>query len=312
MDGIYFSEFRDEYWGEPGEYDLYAEVYVGRACVDDEKDVNNFVSKTIDYISTNRNESYLKEVLMAGEGLGWQYSGGDYLDQLIDGSSKNGYKTVGIPSSKYKITKLYDRNRVWPVSELINRINNNVHIINHDGHSGYNNNMKMQISDVDSLTNSKYCFIYSLGCHAGSFDRDDCIAEHLTVKTGHGAFAGIWNAGYGLGNSSSTDGASQRFIREFWDAVFGENIYSIGKANHDSKEDNNYLIDNEDMKYVYFGLNLFGDPSISFIMPKDKGKTKNVLSNEKPIFFRFIKQILILEQLFLKHPFLKTIVERLT
>jgi len=50
------------------------------------------------------------------------------------------------------------------------------------------------------------------------------------------------NARYGWFWAYSTDGDSQRFSREFWDAVFGENIPIISKANQDSKEDNLYLI----------------------------------------------------------------------
>ena len=53
------------------------------------------------------------------------------------------------------------------------------------------------------------------------------------------------NARYGWGVKGGTDGASQRFHRQFWDAVFGEYIAEIGKANHDSKEDNLNLINRD-------------------------------------------------------------------
>jgi len=273
LDGTYNYD-GDEKWGEPtdgnagGDVDLFAEIYIGRACVDNADEVNNFVDKTLSYMQLN-NDEYLNEFLLAGEKLsdyGIATWGGNYLDQLIDGSTDDGYTTLGIPSSdKYNIRMLYDRDGTWSKSEIIDFINDGLHVINHDGHSSYNYNMKMTNADVvDELTNEKYCFIYSHGCNAGGFDASDCIAEQLTVKTECGAFAVIMNARYGWFWSYSTDGDSQRFNREFWDAVFGENVPVISKANQDSKEDNLYLIQRSCIRWCYYQLNLLGDPTLSF------------------------------------------------
>jgi len=273
LDGPYNYD-GDNKWGEPhdgasgGDVDLMAEVYVGRACVDNSADVNNFVTKTVAYINKNPDDEYLKKVCLAGEYLG-DYGiasyGGTYLDQLVDGSNADGYTTVGIPSSNYTITRLYDSpDYYWDPSELMSIINNGVHIINHLGHASYDYNMKMYIYDVDTLTNDKTCFIYSQGCMAGGFDNGDCIAEEFTVKTTHAAFAGVWNARYGFFWSYSTDGDSQRLHRQFWDAVFGEGIPEIGKANHDSKEDNIPIIGRSCIRWCYYETNLFGDPALCF------------------------------------------------
>ena len=278
LDGPYNYNGNDK-WGEPtdgeggGDVDLIAEVFVGRACVGSMAEVNNFVTKTVAYINKDVNDAYLKKVCLAGEYLG-NYGiasyGGTYLDQLVNGSSDDGYTTVGIPSDDYIINKVYDApGYYWPKSEIISLINNGVHIINHLGHAYYDYNMKMSISDISSLKNTEnFCFVYSQGCMAGGFDNPqgyDCIAEYFTVKNPHGAFAGIWNARYGWFWSYSTDGDSQRFHREFWDAVFGENIKEIGRANHDSKEDNLYMIQRSCIRWVYYGTNLFGDPAVAFL-----------------------------------------------
>ncbi|KYK20021.1 hypothetical protein AYK24_04405 [Thermoplasmatales archaeon SG8-52-4] len=266
----------DDKWGEPtdgadGEdVDLIADVYVGRACVDNIDDVNNFVSKTVAYINKDPELEYLKNACFSGEYMGdygiatW---GGNYMDQLIDACSDDGYTTTGFPSENYTFTYLYDRDwegNDWPKEEMINVINEGVHFINHLGHSYYEYNMKMYNDNVYDFTNTDYCFIYSQGCMAGGFDEADCIAEYFTVKTDTGAFAGIWNARYGWFWSYSTDGDSQRFHREFWDAVFGENIPQIGKANADSKEDNLAIINRSCIRWVYYEANLFGDPSLCF------------------------------------------------
>lgn len=293
LDGTYNYD-GDDRWGEPfdgdgrGEVDLVAEVYIGRACVENRFEIDNFVYKTVSYIYNKHN--YLNEVLLVGEYL-WgppdfenKTWGGDYMDELIDYSDTNGYLTVGIPSVKYNIETLYDReytNNYWPKKEIINQINNNIHIINHLGHSWYNYNMKMYNDDLTSLTNNQFCFIYSQGCDAGGFDNPygyDCIAEYFTVKNSHGAFAGIWNARSGFGSGISTDGSSQRFNREFWDAIFKEDIHEIGRANQDSKEDNLYRVKQPCMRWCYYQLNLFGDPTIDFFThynnnPPEKSST---------------------------------------
>ena len=267
-----FNNDMDGKWGESndgpngGDVDLFAEVYVGRACIDSQDEMENFVSKIISYTQTT--DPYLNEVLLVGEYLGFggvAEWGGNYKDEFVDYSNAHGYFTYGFPSSIYNISKLYDRDwsgNDWPNSELKNIINSNsVHLINHLGHASETYNMKLYNSEVDALTNTEYFFAYSQGCDAGAFDYNDCIAEHFTI-TEHGAFGGVWNARYGFGASYSTDGPSQRYDREFWDAVYGEQLNTLGMANHDSKEDNAYRINEQCMRWCYYETNLFGDPSL--------------------------------------------------
>jgi len=310
VDNIYFSDTSELLYGTFGEddLDLYAEVYVGRACVDNLNDVSNFTSKTLSYMNTDENDDYLKKVSMVGEYLGFggmQDWGGNLMDDLIGKCSKGFYTTQGFPEDedKFTIDKLYDRDWQkygwpeptrqgggWPKEEIINRINQEVHIINHLGHGNNYHNMKLdepcfltnygpwgECHDVVKLTNDKYFFVYSEACYSGAFDNRhpndnnflpnflpyDCIVEYLTTKTEHGAFAGIWNTRYGIGGFVGTDGFSQRYHREFWDAVFGENITVISEANQDSKEDNIWRI-NFIMIGIYYELTLFGDPTLQF------------------------------------------------
>jgi hypothetical protein len=288
LDGPYNYD-GDNKWGEPtdgangGDVDLIADVYVGRACVGTTAEVNNFVTKTVAYINRDINDPYLKKVCLAAEYLG-NYGiasyGGTYMDQLVNGSSDDGYTTVGISTDDYVITKLYDAPGYdWPPSAIITIINNGVHIINHLGHAYYTYNLKLDNYDVDGLTNpaNRTCFIYSQGCMAGGFDNGDCIAEYFTVKNTHGAFACVMNARYGFFWSYSTDGDSQRFHRQFWDAVFGENLRQIGRANHDSKEDNLPIIGRSCIRWVYYETNLFGDPALTITETTNHPPDKPVL-----------------------------------
>jgi len=275
LDGPYNFD-GDAFWGEPndgaggGDVDLVAEVFVGRASVSVPTEVQQFVNKTIRYLESTA--PYLSKVLMLGEHLtfgGLGEYGGYSSDDIIDGSDAHGYTTVGIPSSVYDLETMYDMNwsnNFWPASELKAQINAGVHLINHYGHCNYENALKMDISGAFfDLLNADHFFLYSQGCNAGGFDDRECWAEYVTIKNPiGGAFAAVMNARYGWGNAN-TDGPSQRFDREFWDAVYdpAEGKTELGRANHDSKEDNLYRINESCMRWCYYEATLFGDPTVA-------------------------------------------------
>jgi hypothetical protein len=268
--------------------DLLGEVAVGRACVDNPDGVYNFTSKVLKYTEYTKSDPYLRNSLFLGEILvdSPYIYGSDYLEQLIEGSDYGGYSTVGFSSKIFNILEWYEEDYDWTTrSRLINRLNkpnDYIHIINHDGHAKTDLNMNIEIEDIDKLKNEKPFFVYSVGCFSGEFDNseDDCFAEYITVKTEYGAFAGIWNSHFGYFSLDDRyDCAANRFLREFWDAIFNEDegISSIGWANQDSKEDNLWRLDEEYMRKTYYELNLFGDPTISFIELEPKVKNKNVI-----------------------------------
>lgn len=272
LDGTYNADM-DNLWGEPtdgrgySDVDLVAEVYLGRASVGNNTEADRFVSKTIQYMTTT--DPYLNKALWIGEHLGFGGSGeygGPSKDEIIDTAYAHGYVTMGLPSAKYFVDKLYDMTwpgHSWSRSDLTSRINNSVHILNHYGHCSSGWAMKMSPSNVMSdLNNTDLFFLYSQGCMAGQFDNEDCVGEYMTIRSDYASFAAVLNARYGWGNST-TDGPSQRFDREFFDAIYGEGLYRLGQANHDSKEDNAYRIDESCMRWCTYELNLFGDPTIA-------------------------------------------------
>ncbi|HII07940.1 MAG TPA: hypothetical protein HA349_11705 [Methanotrichaceae archaeon] len=290
-------------YGEPedgpggGEVDLMAEVYVGRAPIDSYAEMANFVRKTIAYESTT-SDPYLKEIWMVGEYLGFGGDsdwGGNSMDEIKDGSGASGYDTKGFPDDYHKST-LYGRDREWDKMELMEIINGNIHTINHLGHANVGSAMKMNIDDVGRLNNDKYFFGYSQGCYAGSFDnRDpdsiyspsDCVLEHFVTEP-HGAFAFIGNSRFGWGRRSNTDGPSQRYDRQFWDAVFAEGIENIGRALQDAKEDNIGSVDRTSdgnvMRFCYYEINLLGDPETSFHQPFTADHNIEITEMELPSY----------------------------
>ena len=249
-----------------GEVDLFAEVYVGRAPVENTTELSNFVNKTLDY--ENSADDYLHNAYMVGELL-WSDPtwGADYMEEIRLGANTHGYTTVGFENSPYadffNTPTLYDKSGTWDKTQLINIINTSDNqIYNHLGHCNYTYAMRLYTSDLPSLTNTNYFFAYSQGCMPGGFDTNECFAEVVTTME-EGAFAVVMNARYGWGAHNSTDGASQHYDRQFWDALFSEGITGLGKMNQDSKEDNSNRLNESCMRWCYYELNLFGDPELA-------------------------------------------------
>ena len=291
LDGT-FDDDRDGMYGEKNdgstgfEIDLAAEVFVGRAAVATAEELSNFVRKTLAY--ENSTSQYLEKALMVGEYMGTHF--GQYphrysfteMEEIRKGSNAHGYATKGFQDSGYfQGDVLYDTESYrWSASELMDIMNEGVSVISHAGHASWAGVMHMGRRDVDNLTNSEYFFVHDgPSCYAGAFDNvtskgeTDCIAEYFTIAPS-GAFGYIANSGYGWDFVNSTNGPSQYFIRQFWDAVFGEDILAIGEANQDSKEDNLPYIGWSKIRYCYLELNLLGDPEISFHVTPTSKRTK--------------------------------------
>lgn len=264
----------DSYWGEPGEEDFYPEVAVGRACVSDAAQVQNFVTKTMRYLNSPI-VAESDDALMVGELL-WTSPltyGDTYKNEIRYGSSVNGYTTVGFVPGTMSVGYLYDSYGTWTKQTLIGLIENGKNIINHLGHCNVQYCMKMNTTDIPQLdndgTNHTLNFVYSQGCYCGSFDnRDpdlayigDCFAEQFACDD-DGAVAVIMNSRYGWGDPGGTNGSSQYFDRQFFDAFFNEHIYAIGSANDDSKTDNVWAVNYGANRWCYYQLNLFGDPAM--------------------------------------------------
>ncbi|MBW1811267.1 MAG: hypothetical protein JRJ87_23960, partial [Deltaproteobacteria bacterium] len=285
LDGT-FDDDADGVYGEHGdgpsgsEVDLMAELYVGRAPADSAEEVQNFVSKTLAYEQAAG--AQLKKVLMVGELLWDQPSniwGADSMDEIIHGKDSGGDTTIGFDSLPFfECATLYDRTagqaNSWGASELVPILNDGPHIVNHLGHSNVTYNMRLMNWDADELINVHPFLLYTQGCLPGSFDNEssadegnfvystDCIAEHFVMGK-HGAFAAVANARYGWGVLVGTNSPSQAFHRQYWDAVFGEGMSTIGEALIDSKEDNASAFTDNYIRWVGFESNLLGDPAVT-------------------------------------------------
>lgn len=143
LDGTYNydndSFYGEKYDGVNGDIiDLTAEVFIGRASVDNYQQIEQFVNKTLTYDSY---EWGLNPSLTIAESVGeyvWGGSGGwgaGYVERCIDLCMDYDHSTQGISSDMYTIQRRYERDEKYNKLDLIKDINNGVHLINHLGHA---------------------------------------------------------------------------------------------------------------------------------------------------------------------------------
>ncbi|MFP4105285.1 MAG: C25 family cysteine peptidase [Phycisphaerae bacterium] len=259
LDGTWNGD-GDSLWGESndgtngGDVDLVPDVKIGRAPVETIQETNNFVNKTITYEITPRDN--VNSFLSAGEKLDSTTYGSYSIEQIAD----------NIVPDSWTVDKLYDIDGTWSRDEMIAKLNDSPHLVDHLGHGMTNYVGKTYSSNVDSLTNDLPYFMYSQACDAGAFDRSDSVAEHH-VKGEHGAFAVVMNSRYGWYYPGSYPGGNHHWDVQFWDAIFNEGITDLGGANNDSKMDNLYRVGTSGSnRWIHFELNLLGDPETSIHM----------------------------------------------
>ncbi|MCK5039315.1 MAG: PQQ-binding-like beta-propeller repeat protein, partial [Thermoplasmata archaeon] len=250
LDGTW-NEDGDEYWGEIGEDDLYAEVNVGRAPASTITDIIAFVNKTIAYETRSAGIDYYDDALFIGENLdSYPTWGGDYKDSVEP-----------FFPPEFNITKLYERDETFGRTQIINEINAGKHFINNKGHGAVTYAGGLTTGDVMSLTNDEYFIWYSQCCDAGAFDSTwaECIAERVVANPDGGAVAFIGNSREGWYTQGSVAGPSIAFDKEFFNVLFNENIENIGRTLQRSKENSGVI---GMMRWTYYTLNLIGDPTL--------------------------------------------------
>ena len=81
------------------------------------------------------------------------------------------------------------------------------------------------------------------------------------------------NARYGWGTTSDVPALSHDFDRAFFQAIFQDGQTNIGKANQLSKEYNVSKLSNSTYRWIYYELNLLGDPQTA--LRTDSGSDPN-------------------------------------
>ncbi|MCB5230428.1 MAG: C25 family cysteine peptidase [Candidatus Cloacimonas sp.] len=260
LDGDWDANGNGIYGEEDDKIDLFAEVALGRIPANSDSQFRNFFHKNYYYVENN---TYSNDIVcMIGEKLDENPTyGGDYKDDIIP-----------LIPDKYKIKTLYERDETFSSNAVVDAINSGIGIINHIGHSFFSLVFGLNNSRIYSLKNSEYGFAYTQGCYPAAFDpatsqESGCVGQNLTIAKG-GLFAFIGNTRYGWYMPGSTQGPSQAFDITFFQGLYDENIRELGHTMNYSKEElAEIAATNDVMRWVYYVLVLFGDPSIAVKSP---------------------------------------------
>jgi len=244
-------------YGEPADNpDMLPEVSLGRITAETQQEFQNFFNKNYYYVDQN---TYSNDIAyMFGENLNndpvtW---GGDYKDEV----------SQYLPD-EYHIETLYQRDGNFSPATVIDAFNSGLGIINHMGHSNFNYVFGLNTGNLSQFNNTEYGFAYSQGCYPAAFDEPtsqaaESIAENLIMRN-IGLYAFVGNTRYGWYAPGSIWGASEYFDIEFFQCLFQVNDRHLGNALNYSKEQLlNEALSTGVMRWIYYEMVLFGDPSV--------------------------------------------------
>ncbi|MCX6671734.1 MAG: C25 family cysteine peptidase, partial [Euryarchaeota archaeon] len=243
--------------------DWVCEVNVGRASVtgigSGTGKIGNFINKIFTY---EKNPSLTDFAKNAGL-YGFDLDGSTPAEQCkinIDDSY--------IPSS-WTMTNVYDSYSGDHRTNVIASLNAGQNLMNHADHSGsdfmgtgyVNHGIGLGNSDMDELTNgNEQGILYSMGCDPAAYDSSNCIGEHFVQNSNGGGVAFIGNSRYGWYYVGSVNTLSMGYDIEFFKAIFQDNLYQLGAAFSNHKNDG---VDSSQVsKYCFTELTLLGDPEL--------------------------------------------------
>ncbi len=271
LDGTW-NDDDDDKWGEPDEDDLLPDVSVARMTFSTEEELQAMLHKSLSY-QNNPVLGELTHPLLAGEFLTNDpiTYGSDYLELHVGLCEENNYTTEGIPDD-YNISRLYEVEEGWNSQNLMDEVNSGRPLLYHVGHASPGSVMLLGTPQVTNQNffaangvDHNYTIVYTHGCDCGSFDNDDCIAEHM-VKIDNFAVAFIGNSRYGWFNEGQTEGPSQHIHREFSDAVFGKGNTTIASAHAESKAETAPWVtapgqwEEGAQRWCFYDCNVLADP----------------------------------------------------
>ena len=243
--------------------DWICEVNVGRASVTDlgsgTGQIGNFINKILTYEKNPPLTDYAKK---AGF-FGFDLDSGTHAEQC-----KTNIKNSYIPTS-WAMTTVYDSQGGNHKTNVIAAINAGQNLMNHADHSGSDfmgtgyvkHGIGLENSDMDLLTNgNKQGIFYSMGCDPTAYDESNCIAEHFVRDSNGGGVAFIGNSRYGYYYPGQYNTLSMKYDVYFFKSLFQDNIYKLGAAFSDHKND--AYQNDATYKYCFTELTLLGDPEL--------------------------------------------------
>ena len=295
LDGTWDDGDQDGVYGEHGagginEYDLHADVFVGRIPIRTAADATHYIDKVIAY-ETNPPNDILRKFMMGGKRLWASYSGdrrpGESLndghlafqddrhpvvsdvERLLRLSYRDNVQAYGWSASQ--VGCMFDTLTSWDSEEdagsyvanarnMQTRFSEGWNFLFHDTHGsvGFWNgeSTSLGVEHAAALTGLT-CFTYTIACDSGAFDHETSLGEAFLRNPDGGALAYIGCSRYGW------SGISPAFRDAFLTELFRERATALGPAfyAHKAGIESNYAY----RRWVHFGLNLQGDPALRIL-----------------------------------------------
>jgi hypothetical protein len=268
-DGIYGESLLNS-TGE--EADFFAEVYVGRAPVNTNDEVEIFIHKVINYETSEKP----KGVMLHQSSIN--------IINYPDSSVIPEQCAQWIPSN-YTVKKLYQKYGFVKERDWDNTFeSNNYMIIEHTGNGVQDRYFLtwpeyiFYNTDCQVLRNQFYPIHTSVACDSGAFEYEDCLAENMLLNPYGGASSCLFNSRRGFTSNTDAHRYSGEIIEQQFYHIFQENIKHIGIVNQLSKESfSSQAIVDPAFRWCYYCLNLLGDPEMPLFNTRQSYYDQNVI-----------------------------------
>lgn len=256
LDGTWNSD-GDDTWGELADsVDLYADVAVGRAPVDQINEAWNFVNRTIAYECAAETD-HLDDALLIASVM-WE-------DPYTDGGVLGDWLTENCIPGFYEVTKQYESQGTYGAAEAVEAYSLGTHYSCIISHGWWSSVGPLGSSSVDQIDSDGRLagMITSSGCWTNAFDYD-AVAEHFINNPDGGSVSYVGNSSYGWGSPGNPlYGYSDKMDRELFRILFQEQTLSLGEIVAASKDGFAPFGHQENVyRCIIYIVNLLGDPSL--------------------------------------------------
>ncbi|MCK4353480.1 choice-of-anchor D domain-containing protein [candidate division WOR-3 bacterium] len=250
-DGVY-GEFIAQWSSSDDSVDMYPDVFIGRAPIENVGECTTFVEKVLRY-EKNPSLTYQEGLLLPAEIL-WPGYPGDIVNDSI----------ANLAPSSYQKSKLYETSGNLSDVAVMDSINSGFGFVHFAAHGGWSlistGATYISNSEADNAANmNKLCVCNAICCWVGAMDYD-CIVERFMNDPDGGSVAWIGNSRYGWGSGVLPAWSERIDIKMFY-RLWHQGDYNIGKNLGNAKS---AFIPGADQvwKWCIYDLNLFGCPEM--------------------------------------------------
>ncbi|MFO7675256.1 MAG: C25 family cysteine peptidase [bacterium] len=239
--------------------DLYPDLHVGRAPVNNVAQARAFVNKVLEYE---------RAPAPAGQDNGLFFAEVMWQDPYTDGGRHKDKLEARSFAAGFTVTKKYERLGNESRASVMAAMREGQNFLNHDGH-GWIDVMScgpwpyLRTVDADTITNAYRGVIFSIGCWTTAFDFTS-IGEAFVTNPNGGTVATVGNSSYGWGSPGNPGfGYSDKFDDRFWYEIVNRGNSRVGAALGDARAHYAPFSRGENVyRWHQYQLNLMGCPEM--------------------------------------------------